>query len=110
MLFLKSDKVFISVVNYPNDYDFTRITEFKKFMPNKSSKTTIVIEYPGNDGFPAWPAFDNKNQAIFRMYWHVAENLKKENIYFLGRLAEYKYYDMDDVVKRALDVFEEVGL
>jgi len=51
-----------------------------------------------------------KNQAIFRMYWHVAENLKKENIYFLGRLAEYKYYDMDDVVKRALDVFEEVGL
>ena len=95
-----------SVVNYPNDYDFTRITEFKKFMPNKTSKTTIGIEYPGKDGFPAWPVFDNKNQAIFQMYWLEAENLKKENIYFVGRLAEYKYYDMDDVVKRALEVFE----
>ena len=48
----------------------------------------------------------NAINPIFRMYWHVAENLKKENIYFLGRLAEYKYYDMDDVVKRALEVFE----
>lgn len=98
----------VAVVNYPNDYDFTRITEFKKFTGNTASQTTIGIEYPGESGFPAWPFLDERNKQIFEEYRREAESLRKENIYFVGRLAEYRYYDMDDAVKRALDVFAEV--
>jgi len=97
-----------AVVNYPNDYDFTRITEFKKFNMNRSKQTNIGIEYPGSDGFMAWPVLNEKNKKIFQKYWQEAEKLKKENIYFVGRLAEYKYYDMDDTVKKALEAFEEI--
>ncbi len=96
-----------AVVNYPNDYDFTRITEFNKFTRKRNQKTTIGVEYPGNEGFVAWPLLDRKNKDVFEQYKREAEKLKKEDIYFLGRLAEYKYYDMDDVVKKALEVFGE---
>ncbi|MDD5015063.1 MAG: UDP-galactopyranose mutase, partial [Atribacterota bacterium] len=94
-----------AVVNYPNDYEYTRITEFKKFNMQKSKNTTIGIEVPGNDGFMAWPVLNEKNKEKFQKYWQEAEKLKKENIYFVGRLAEYKYYDMDDAVAKALQVF-----
>ena len=97
-----------AVVNYPNDYNFTRITEFKKFNMSKNEKTTIGIECPGNNGFIAWPLLDGRNKEIFQKYWKEAEKLKKENIYFVGRLAEYKYYDMDDAVKKALEAFEGI--
>jgi len=98
----------VAVVNYPNDYEYTRITEFKKFNMNESKQTTIGVEYPGNSGFMAWPVLNERNRKIFQKYWQEAEKLKKENIYFVGRLAEYKYYDMDDTVKKALEVFEEI--
>lgn len=96
------------VVNYPNDYDFTRITEFKKLGDQDVGKTTIGIEYPGNEGFIAWPVLDKRNKEVFQKYWEEAEKLRKENIYFVGRLAEYRYYDMDDSVKNALDIFKKV--
>jgi len=97
-----------AVVNYPNDYDYTRITEFKKFNMNRSKQTTIGIEYPGNSGFMAWPVLNDINNEISQKYWKEAEKLKKENIYFVGRLAEYKYYDMDDTVKKAIEALEEI--
>lgn len=97
-----------AVVNYPNDYDFTRVTEFKKFTGVVAPKTVIGIEYPGETGFMAWPVLDKKNTEVLSLYLQEAEKLKKEGIYFVGRLAEYRYYDMDDAVKRALDVFQEV--
>ena len=99
-----------AVVNYPNKkYPFTRITEFKKFTMVKSKKTTTGIEYPGNNGFKAWPVLNEKNKEIFKKYWQEAEKLKKENIYFVGRLAEYRYYDMDDAVKNSLDLFKRIA-
>ena len=98
-----------AVVNYPNDYDYTRITEFKKFTKNRCKQTTIGIEYPGSSGFMAWPVLNERNKEIFQKYWQEAEKLKKENIYFIGRLAEYKYHDMDDASVRALHVFEQVA-
>lgn len=99
----------VAVVNYPNDYDFTRITEFKKFTPTVTvPKTMIGIEYPGDSGFAAWPVLSEENSEMFRLYLHEAEKLKREGIFFVGRLAEYRYYDIDDAVKRALDVFQEV--
>jgi len=97
-----------AVVNYPNDYDYTRITEFKKFTKNRCKQTTIGIEYPGNYGFIAWPVLNERSKKIFQKYWKEVEKLKKENIYFVGRLAEYKYYDMDDSVKKVLEAFEEI--
>jgi len=97
-----------AVVNYPNNYDFTRIIEFKKLTQQKCQKTTIGIEYPRNNGFMAWPVLDEKNKRTLKKYWQEAEKLKKNNIYFIGRLAEYKYYDMDDTIKRSLDFFNQL--
>ena len=97
------------VINYPNDYDFTRITEFKHIHPVKSDKTTILKEYPKayqpNVDIPYYPVFTKENQALYNKYKEEAD--KFENLVLVGRLAEYRYYDMDDVVKRALEVFEE---
>ncbi len=99
----------VAVVNYPNDYDFTRITEFKHIHPCYSNKTTILKEFPQDYkpqvNIPYYPMFDNKNQNLYNQYREEIE--KFQRIILLGRLADYKYYDMDDTVKRALEVFEE---
>lgn len=92
------------VVNYPNDYDYTRITEFKKLTWQDHRKTTICKEFPCAEGEPYYPFPTKDCKAQFALY---EEEMKKENnVIFIGRLAEYKYYNMDAVVKRALDVFE----
>lgn len=92
------------VVNYPNDYDYTRITEFKKLTWQEHRKTTICKEFPCAEGEPYYPFPTKECKAQFALY---EEEMRKEsNVIFLGRLAEYKYYNMDAVVKRALDVFE----
>jgi UDP-galactopyranose mutase len=99
-----------AVVNYPNDYDFTRITEFKHIHPTKSEKTTILKEYPKtyqpNKDIPYYPVFTKENQELYNRYKEEAEELK--NLILVGRLAEYRYYDMDDVIKRALNVFDYI--
>jgi len=99
----------VAVVNYPNDYDFTRITEFKHIHPIKINKTTILKEYPKsyqpNIDIPYYPVFTKENQELYNKYREEAE--KFDNLILLGRLAEYRYYDMDDAIKRALEVFEE---
>ncbi len=98
-----------AVVNYPNNYDFTRIIEFKKLTQQNHRKTTIGIEYPGNEGFVAYPVLDERNKKLFQKYLKEAEKLKKQNIYFAGRLAEYKYYNMDEAVKSSLDLFNKIS-
>ena len=96
------------VVNYPNDYDFTRITEFKHMHPINSKKTTILKEFPKDckpdKDIPYYPIFTAKNQELYAKYQEEAEKFK--SLILIGRLAEYKYYDMDDAVERALEVFE----
>ena len=91
---------------YPQDYDFTRITEFKKMTGQKSEKTTICREYPcfGKEKYYPYPTKNWKELAEK----YRQKSLKEKNVIFLGRLAEYKYYDMDDVIRRALDVFVEL--
>jgi UDP-galactopyranose mutase len=97
-----------AVVNYPNDYDFTRITEFKYMNYIKSKKTTILKEYPKkyqfNRNIPYYPIFTKENQKLYIKYKGEAENFK--NLILLGRLAEYRYYDMDDIIKRTLNIFQ----
>ncbi len=98
-----------ATVNYPNNYDFTRITEFKHIHPVKSNKTTILKEYPQeykpNKNTPYYPIFTDENQKKYSQYLEYSKQF--ENLILTGRLAEYKYYDMDDMVKRALDLFDK---
>lgn len=96
-----------ATVNYPNDYDFTRITEFKHIHPINSNKTTILKEYPQeyvkNKNIPYYPIFTQENQNKYNEYLEYSKEF--DNLILLGRLAEYKYYDMDDMVERVLEVF-----
>jgi len=90
-----------AVVNYPDlKYKFTRITEFKKISQQMNKKTTIGIEYPGEEGFLAWSLLDKGNIKKLKEYQQEARKFK--NIYFVGRLSEFKYFDMDDAVANAL--------
>ncbi len=91
------------VVNYPNDYDFTRITEFKQLTWQEHKMTTILKEFPCSEGEPYYPFPTKDCKEQFELY--QAEMDKEENVIFLGRLAEYRYYNMDAVVRRALDIF-----
>ena len=101
----------VTTVNYPNNYDFTRITEFKKIHPTHTQVTTILKEYPQDyvhgQNTPYYPIFTEENQKRYEQY--AAEVAKVKNLTAVGRLAEYRYYDMDDIVKRALDVFKTFG-
>lgn len=93
------------VVNYPNDYDYTRITEFKKMTGQQHKKTTIMKEFPKAEGEPYYPFPTAECKAQFALYQKEME--KEENVYFLGRLAEYRYYNMDAVVRSALDLYRD---
>jgi UDP-galactopyranose mutase len=97
----------VAVVNYPNDYNFTRISEYKHMTLQKHPKTTIMREYPSGEGDPYYPVPMEDALRIYDGYKRDAGNLK--SVHFVGRLAEYRYYNMDQVVKRALDVFEEIA-
>lgn len=94
------------VVNYPNDYDYTRITEYKQLTGQKHTKTTISKEFPCSEGEPYYPFPTAEHRKHYEMY--AADMAKEENVIFIGRLAEYRYYNMDGVVRRALDVFENL--
>lgn len=99
----------VGTVNYPNDYNFTRITEFKHLTNQISNKTTTVKEFsqeyiPGKN-IPYYPIKNENNLELYRLY--KEEVRKYDNLIFIGRLAEYQYYDMDMVVAKALRLFEE---
>lgn len=99
-----------AVVNYPCNYDFTRIHEYKYYLNEKSAKTVIAKEYSEdfergkNERY--YPVPKNENQQLYNRYLQEAEKLK--NVYFLGRLGDYKYYDMDKAAARALELFETI--
>ena len=93
----------VPVVNYPNDYDYTRTTEFKKMTGEESSKTTVCFEYPSETGLPFYPVLSAENLAIKAKYQEEATQLEASNKFiFVGRLAEYKYYNMDAAIDSAL--------
>ena len=94
-----------SVVNYTVSEEFTRITEFKHLTGQKAEGTTIVKEYPfaytGAEGeIPYYAILNEENLALYRRYAALAE--KFPDFYLLGRLAEYKYYNIDAMAARAL--------
>lgn len=94
-----------SVVNYPGmEVDFTRIVEYKHFGNQKSDKTTIVKEFTVDEGEPYYPVPNPRNQEIYAKYKEEADKLV--DVHFVGRLANYKYFNMDEAFKNALDLFE----
>src|SRR5690606_35070431 len=95
------------VINYPNDYAYTRVTEFKYLTGQESDKTTIVYEYPQDEGDPYYPVPRQENAELYRKYSKLAE--ETPNVYFAGRLATYKYYNMDQVVAQALTLFNKIA-
>ncbi len=94
-----------SVINYPNEEKFTRIVEYKHITGQKHPKTTIVKEYPSSVGEPYYPIPSKRNKEIYEKYKKEALALEKQQIYFVGRLANYKYFNMDQAFKNALDLF-----
>ncbi|MCC7551730.1 MAG: UDP-galactopyranose mutase [Methanobacterium sp.] len=101
----------VGTINYPNSHDFTRITEYKHLTGQSNPKTVINIEYPQkyciNQNIPYYPIPKKEYNLIYKEYEHEAQSI--DNLYLLGRLAEYKYYNMDEVIHRALKVFEEIS-
>lgn len=96
----------VASTRYPNDYDYTRITEFKKLTGQQHRKTTILKEFPCFGDEPFYPYPTEKWKALADKYKELAQ--KEERTIFVGRLAQYKYYDMDDAVDAALKVFEDL--
>jgi len=100
-----------SVVNYPNNYDFTRIHEYKYYLNDRSERTVIAKEYseffePGkNERF--YPIPKDENVQLYSKYLEAAKE-RYPNMVFLGRLGDYRYYDMDKAVARAMDVCRTV--
>jgi UDP-galactopyranose mutase len=93
-------------VNYPNEQAFTRITDFKYLTGQKHPKTAIVYEYPKAEGDPYYPVPRPENAEVYKKYQQLADTMT--NTYFVGRLATYKYYNMDQVVAQALTLFKKI--
>lgn len=96
----------VGTVNYPNDYAFTRVTEFKHLTGQKHKKTTVVYEFPTSDGDPYYPIPRQENTALYDQYKKMAATLP--NVWFAGRLGTYKYYNMDQVVAQALTLTSKI--
>jgi len=106
----------VATVNYPtpkSEHAYTRITEYKHMMQQKPENTSICIEYSlpfdrnaekGN--IPYYPVFTDEGQKKYQDYVDLSEKFK--NLYLVGRLAEYRYYNMDAIVHRALEVYQEI--
>lgn len=98
-------------INYPNNYDFTRIHEYKHYLNDKSNRTVIAKEFSEdfelgkNERY--YPIAQKENTELYNKYLEEAKNLK--NVYFLGRLGDYKYYNMDDACLRAIELFEQIN-
>ncbi len=95
------------VVNYPNEHLYTRVTEFKYLTGQEHKRTSIVYEYPRAEGDPYYPVPQPENAALYQKYKALAD--EAEGVYFVGRLATYKYYNMDQVVAQALTTYAKIN-
>ncbi|MFL6692714.1 MAG: UDP-galactopyranose mutase [Ramlibacter sp.] len=96
----------VGTVNYPNDYGYTRISEFKHITGQEHPTTSVVYEYPQAEGDPYYPVPRPENAELYRKYEAEADAMA--NVTFVGRLATYKYYNMDQVVAQALTAFKRL--
>jgi UDP-galactopyranose mutase len=94
------------VVNYPNEHLYTRVTEFKHLTGQEHSKTSIVYEFPKAQGDPYYPVPRKENADLYAKYKALAD--AKSDVHFVGRLATYKYYNMDQIVAQALTTYAKI--
>jgi UDP-galactopyranose mutase len=94
------------VINYPNENPYTRCTEFKYLTGQEHPKTSVVYEYPRAEGDPYYPVPRPENASMYRQYQALAE--KESDVHFCGRLATYRYYNMDQVVAQALALYSRM--
>src|SRR5690349_19086635 len=94
------------VINYPNEQLYTRVTEFKYLTGQEHSKTSIVFEFPQSEGDPYYPVPQKENADLYQKYRTLAE--QTPGVHFVGRLATYKYYNMDQIVAQALTVYSKM--
>lgn len=96
-----------AVINYPNEHLYTRVTEFKYLTGQEHLKTSIVYEYPKAEGDPYYPVPRPENAELYKQYKALAD--ATPNVHFVGRLATYKYYNMDQVVAQALALYAQIA-
>jgi UDP-galactopyranose mutase len=96
----------VAVVNYPNQQLYTRVTEFKYLTGQEHPKTSVVYEYPRAEGDPYYPVPRPENAELYKKYKDLAD--ATPGVHFVGRLATYKYYNMDQVVAQALTVYNKL--
>ena len=97
-------------INFPNKYKFTRKVEIKHVTKQRIPITTVCTEYPSSSGDPYYPINNKKNLKTFAKYKKLINIYEKKNIFFEGRLAQYKYLNMDEVIERALNLFNRIKL
>lgn len=97
----------VAVVNYPNDHDYTRVTEFKHLTGQVHHLTSVVYEYPKAEGEPYYPIPSAATAAIYAKYKALADS--RADVRFVGRLATYRYYNMDQVIGQALSTFDQIA-
>ena len=97
----------VAVVNYPQDQDYTRVTEYKHLTGQHHCRTSLTYEYPAAEGDPYYPVPRRENAELYKRYQKLAD--ATPNVVFVGRLATYKYYNMDQVVAQALSIFSRIS-
>ena len=97
----------VGVVNYPQTERYTRITEYKHLTGQEHPRTSISYEFPSDEGDPYYPVPRPENQALYKRYQALAD--ATPDVWFAGRLATYRYLNMDQVVGQALATFERIG-
>jgi UDP-galactopyranose mutase len=97
----------VAVVNYPDpSVPYTRVSEYKHLTGQQAPVTTITYEYPSAEGDPYYPIPRMENQALYKKYEALADST--EDVTFVGRLATYRYYNMDQIVGQALATFRRM--
>lgn len=97
----------VAVVNYPNDHEYTRITEYKHLTGQTNEKTSVTYEFPCWNGDPYYPVPKPENADLYQKYKNLAD--ETPDVHFVGRLATYRYYNMDQVVAQALATYNKLS-
>jgi UDP-galactopyranose mutase len=96
----------VAVVNYPQTESFTRVTEYKHLTGQRHPKTSLIFEYPSDVGDPFYPVPRPENESLYKRYQSLGQ--ATPDVWFVGRLASYRYYNMDQVVGQALSAFGRI--
>jgi UDP-galactopyranose mutase len=97
----------VAVINYPNEHEYTRVTEFKHLTGQQHAKTSVVYEYPRAEGDAYYPIPQPTNATLYGQYRELAQSAP--DVHFVGRLGTYRYYNMDQVVGQALTLYKKLA-